>query len=303
MSSLRRRTGGSTYPGTSPAPRGSVRGVHFSPALATAFLVCAVACYGGASLLLSTGSHAVRSRVYITGIGLQAAAFLFAFAARVELPLLVVQSVSAASVAVTAVAGSAVRRWRLTLADGVALVAVVAGISLIGSASQPGRVAMPAAGSLLTPAVVAVLALIGLVVPTRPSLVGALAGLAYGSSAVAGRALAADPLAAVRTTTGVLAGAILVGGVLAGQILLTIAFRRGSAGALDRTPSTAVTGPVSAMYVAATLWPAAAGLLWLGDQLRPGRWPLAACGLALALTGTTRLTERQRRPDPIAVRP
>jgi hypothetical protein len=47
------------------------------------------------------------------------------------------------------------------------------------------------------------------------------------------------------------------------------------------------------MYVAATLWPAAAGLAWLGDALHPGRELPAAVGVVLALAGTTLLTRHE----------
>jgi hypothetical protein len=65
--------------------------------------------------------------------------------------------------------------------------------------------------------------------------------------------------------------------------------------ATDTVASTpaAVTGPVSAMYVVSTLWPAAAGLAWLGDQLHPGREAFAAIGVVLALAGTTLLTAHE----------
>ena len=263
-----------------------------SVTLSAVCLVAAVLCYGVSSLLLSQGSHAVRGRVYLVGLGFQALAFLLAFVARVDLPLLVVQASVAASVAVTAVAGAALGRWSLTRGDGVALFAVTAGIALVGAASQPGRVELGRAGPLLAAAAVAALALAGVTLPWGPTPLGALAGLAYGSSAVAARALAGDPLAAVRSLTGVLAALVLAGGLLAGQVLLTVAFRRGDESA-PQGRSRAVTGPVAAMYVAATLWPAAAGLAWLGDALHPGRSVPAAVGVVLGLAGTTLLTRHE----------
>lgn len=268
-----------------------------SVTLSALCLVAAVLCYGASSLLLSQGSHAVRGRAYLFGLAFQGLAFLLAFVARVDLPLLVVQSAVAASVAVTAVAGAALGRWRLTGPDGVALVAVIAGIALVGSASRPGRVELGQAGPLLVAAAVAALALAGVAgVAARlgATPLGALAGLAYGSSAVAARALAGDPLAAVRSPVGLLAGAVLAGGLLAGQVLLTVAFRRGGTGGPGSEASTAVTGPVAAMYVAATLWPAAAGLAWLGDALHAGRELPAAAGVVLALAGTTLLTRHDQ---------
>ncbi|MFZ0161858.1 MAG: hypothetical protein WAL50_22745, partial [Kineosporiaceae bacterium] len=132
--------------------------MHPSPGQAYTFLALALLCYGASSLLLSQGSHAVRERTYLSGLGFQGAAFLLAFVARAELPLLVVQATVAASVAVTALAGAVLGRWRLTTRDGAALLSVVAGIALVGSASQTGGVVLGEAGPLLVAAAVAALA-------------------------------------------------------------------------------------------------------------------------------------------------
>jgi hypothetical protein len=260
--------------------------VRTSVVLAYGCLVAAVAGYGTSSLLLSQGSHAVRGRIYLVGLAFQAAAFLLAFAARVELPLLVVQAAVAASVAVTAAAGHLLHRWRLHALDGAALVAVVGGIALAGSVSLPSRVGLGDSGPMVVALVVALACVAGAVLPTGATAAGALAGLAFGSSAIAARALAGDPFAAAGSSTGVLAAVALVAGLAVGQVVLTSAFRRGG-----------VTGPVAAMYVAATVWPAAAGLAWLGDRVRPGASALAAAGVVLALAGATVLARHEQGGD------
>ncbi len=272
--------------------------------IAVAALAGAILCYGASSLLLATGSHAVRGRAYLTGLAFQAAAFLLAFLARIDLPLLLVQSAVAASVAVTASAGAVLGRWRLLPRDVAALGAVVAGIALVAGASRPGRAEPVSQPPVLIAAAVALLTLAGLAVRLRPSLLGALAGLAYGSSAIAARMLAADPLAAVHTPAAAAAAIVLVGGVLIGQVLLTVAFRRSARhpdddAAAPTAPtapaaSGSVTGPVAALYIASTLWPSAAGLAWLGDRVQPGRAPLAALGIAAALAGTAVLSRHER---------
>lgn len=260
-----------------------------SVALAVAALAGAVVCYGASSLLLAEGSRRVRGPVYLIGLTAQAAAFLLAFLARADLPLLVVQASVSASVAVTALAGQLLGRWRLGTADLAALTGVVAGIAMAGAAALPTRAELAGPGAMAVALLVAVCCLAALAIPVPPTATGAFAGLAYGSSALAARALAGDPLAVLGTPGGLLAGLVLVSGVAIGQVLLTVAFRRG-AGTQDHAR---VTGPVSAMYVAATVWPAAAGLAWLGDRVRPGAGPLAALGVVLALTGTTVLARRE----------
>ncbi len=263
-----------------------------SVVLAYAALAGAVVCYGASSLLLSEGSHAVRGGVYLSGLAAQAAAFLLAFLARADLPLLLVQACVSASVAVTALAGQRLGRWRLDRLDLTALAAVVAGIALTGVSSLPTRAVLGGGAPMLVALLVAVAALATVPVPVPASATGALAGLAYGSSAVAARGLAADPLDAVRSPTGLLAAAVLVTGLGIGQVLLTVAFRRGAAG-VTAGRSGGVTGPVAAMYVAATVWPALAGLLWLGDAVRPGAGIPAALGVVLALAGTTVLARHE----------
>ncbi len=93
---------------------------------------------------------------------------------------------------------------------------------------------------------------------------GGLAGLAFGASAVAALALAADPAAALRTTSGLFSLVLLLLGTVVGQLCLTSALSSGQ-----------VTGPVSATYAVATIDSVIAGLLWLPDGLaRSGRRPL-----------------------------
>lgn len=259
--------------------------------LAWIALAGGVLCYGVSSLLLSLGADRVRGTAYLTGLAAQAAAFALAFVARVDLPLLVVQASVSASVAVTALAGRLVGRWSLSRLDLVGMVCVVAGIAAVGAASDPTRAEVAGSRPMLIALAVAVASLTAVVRPAPATLTGALAGLAYGSSAVAARALAADPLDAVRSASGGLAAGVMVIGVVIGQVLLTLAFRRGQSGHVG-----SVTGPVSAMYVAATVWPAWAGLAWLGDRVRPGAGPAAAIGLIAALAGAA-LLARHEAPD------
>jgi drug/metabolite transporter (DMT)-like permease len=288
--------------------------------LGYACLVAAAFSYGASTLLLShglgtgsggtgsggtgsggTGSGgnesspgALRLPSYRWGLALQGLAFLLAFVARIDLPLLLVQAGVSASVAVSAVVGAALGRWRLDPLDGTAVASVVAGVALAGAASEPSRASTETMGAPLTGLAVTVgcLAVWQLsarrpgVLPLGATTLGALAGLAFGSSAVGARMLAADPFAALRHPAAAAAALLLVTGLGAGQVLLTTAFRRGS-----------VTGPVAAMYVAATVWPSLAGLVWLADAVQPGRWYWAAAGLVLALAGTARLAGHESHPS------
>jgi len=266
-------------------------------------LVAATFSYGTSTLLLSheldsleTGGGALHLASYRLGLAFQGLAFLLAFVARIDLPLLLVQAGVSASVAVSAVVGAALGRWRLGALDGAAVASVVAGVALAGAASEPSRASTdtlwpPLIGLVVTAACLGLWQVAARrpgLLQLGPTVLGALAGLAFGSSAVGARMLAADPLAALRHPAPAAAAVLLVAGLGAGQVLLTTAFRSGS-----------VTGPVAAMYVAATVWPSLAGLVWLADAVQPGRWWWAAAGLVLALGGTARLAEHESQPAPV----
>lgn len=293
------------------------RRVHPPLAVTVVALVGALAAYGMSSLLFAEGSDRVTSRAYLSGLALQGLAFLLAFLARAQLPLILVQATISASVAVTAIGGVLLGRWRLGLRDGAAIAAVVGGIAAVGASSSPSLVTGTGWTPLLAAAGVCVLALPGLLRqraaehPARApgeaailtaALLGGLGGLSFGSSAIAARMVAADPLSMVRSPIGLAQAGVLIGGLWVGQALLTVALRAARAGA-QPGHSSSVTVPVSAVYIAGTLWPAIAGLVWLGDRLVPGRGSLAAMGLVLALAGVSvlsRSSRPQETPHPVA---
>ncbi len=284
--------------------------MHPPVIVAAVALVGALAGYGVSSLFLAQYSDRVTSPGYLAGLSLQGVGFLLAFVARTQLPLILVQSTISASVAVTAIGGVLLGRWRLDRRDSAALAAVVAGIGAVGASSSPGPVAPSGWVPVLAMGSVSALALLGVLWrPPRVSqgtaagsairaaaLLGVLAGLSYGSSAIAARMVASDPLSMVRSPMGLVQAAVLIGGVWIGQVLLTLALRRARDGS-EPGRSSRVTVPVSAVYIAGTVWPATAGLLWLGDLLLPGRGGLAALGVVLALAGVSALS-RSSHPQP-----
>lgn len=268
--------------------------------ISTVVLVLSVLAYGLATYLLARGSTGgVRAALtrweWLAGTGTQGVAFLLAFLARQDLPLLVVQPALTASVAVTVVLGAVLRRWRLGPRDAVALAAVVAGVAGLGFCASPGRSDVPSAAALGVLAAGLALS-VGWAVRgvrgRRPTGVqafgtGIVAGLAFAVVAVAARVLAADPWGLVRTPTGLVALALLGGGVVLGQVLFTASLSGGS-----------VAGPTASSHVVETVLPALAGIVWLGDAVVPGRAPLAVACTALALAGSVLLTHHGAPPSP-----
>lgn len=253
--------------------------------LSVVALAVAVIAYGSSTLLLSRAangsvSSALRRPLWWTGTTVQALAFLAAFVARHSLPLLVVQPAVTASIAVTALLGTVLHRWRLSPADWAAMALVIVSLAVIGASGVAGRASSLGLAATISCWIAVLVAGAGAThrVAARPMTQGGLAGLAFGASAVAARALAADPAAVLRTTSGLLSLVLLLLGTVVGQLCLTNALSSGQ-----------VTGPVSAMYAVATVGSVIAGLLWLSDGLRPGWAPAAVVGLVLLIVGGARL--------------
>jgi len=257
--------------------------------LAGVALVAAVAAYGWSGLRLAAGSRTggspLRSRSWWLGTALQGAGFGFALLARTVLPLLMVQAAIAGALAVTVLLehGTGVRRLDARTAWAVA--AVVVGIGGIASAVLPGSAQAPGAGVVAALWLVAAGAAAATPVLRQAWPLGALAGCAFGVGAVAARLLVGTGVGlgevvrfwAWPAATWAVALLIPVGIVL-GQWALTRGLARGS--------SAAVLG---GDYLLAVVLPSAAGVLFLGERLRPETAPLAVLGLLAAGWGTRRL--------------
>jgi drug/metabolite transporter (DMT)-like permease len=258
-------------------------------------LAAAVVAYGLATLQLSraaTDGGVLKHPRWWLGVALQGVGFLLTFFARHQLPLILVQPVLTTSLVVTTVAGAAWGMWRLGRADLLRCLLVVAGVALLAAAARPGPagpLGLPGATALTIAELIAVGGLLRpphrLAARHRALWLGGCAGLAYGSVAVAARALAADPVHIVRTGWGAWAVLLMVAGSLAGEAALTVSLRTGHVG-----------GPVSAMYIVSTVAPSAAGLLWLGDRMASDGFPLAAVGTVAALVGSLGLAGHGHPP-------
>lgn len=224
-------------------------------------------------LLLRLASH----RTYLVGLGCQFLAFLFAFLARIDLPLFLVQSAVAAGLGVTAVLGVTILKWRHPPSEIALLVVLCAGLTaLIISAerSQPKEL-----GNTEVIALAAAVAVIGVVGRLAARLkaaaasvaLGALAGVSFGAVAVASR-----PLAAATHSLGDFLSSpllyILLAHSIVGQLLLGLAMQRGS-----------TTAAVAAMDAASAIPAAAIGLFVLGDRIAPGLEWLAGIGFVATL--------------------
>lgn len=231
---------------------------------------------GGARWLL-------RSPVYLGALALVVAGFVLAFTALRGLPVFVVQSGRASSLAVAALLAVPLLGARLRARDWCGLGALGAGLVGLAVAvtSAPGSVPGLAVRVGMV-VVAAVLAAAARVVATRGGsarsglLLAVGAGLGYGLLALGARVVDLSSLPALLTDPAAWAGGL--GGVL-GLGLTVVALRR--------TPVMAAT---AATVATETTVGAVLGVLVAGDHARPGLTWLAVLAFAAVLGGTLLVT-------------
>jgi hypothetical protein len=237
-------------------------------------------------LLLRLATH----RTYLAGVLAQFAGFVFAFLARADLPLFLVQTAAAAGLGVTALLGVLLLKWRLPRAEIVLLGTLALGLAgLIVSAQRSPSQELHTGEIIALASGVLVIAAVGLFAarlrgaPGSVAL-GALAGLCFGAAAVASRPLANIHSLTLFVTDPLLY--ILVAYAAVGQLMLGLAMQRGS-----------TTAAVASMDAAAVIPAALIGLLLLGDRIEHGLEWLAAAGFVVTLGSILGLT-RYAEPQP-----
>lgn len=256
----------------------------------------AALCTGVAALLQAIGARRVgactgvdprllwrlaRSVPYVAGLSMNAAAFVLSLVALRSMPLFVVQAVVASNLAVVAVLSWCVLRHRLRGREWLAVGAVLAGVALLATSTDPAR-----AESLAWIgrwALLGAVILVGALAFGHRRLHGAgpigfLAGLTYGIVAVASRVIGEHLTSATALLLNPATYALALGGAL-GTLLYATALQRGS-----------VTAASAMTIVGQTLGPAAVGILVLGDQSRSGFTAAAAVGFTLAVLGALMLS-------------
>jgi hypothetical protein len=235
--------------------------------------------YGVGTVLQAEGVRPDRdSRLYVAGLVLDALGFAASVAALRSLPLFVVESAIASSVAVTALVAVVFLGARVVRAEALALVAVAAGLVALAVSALPGPSAALATSDrgwivvAVVPAVV--VGVVGWRLPGRTGgLVLALAaGLGFGGTGIAARVLV------VATPWWRTLGNPALWALAGFGALSLVAFGL----ALQRT---AVTAVAAVTVTVETVVPTIVGLLWLGDRVRPGLAWLTVLGLVLTLAG------------------
>ncbi len=232
--------------------------------------------YGVASVLQgvgaarATGPAVLRQPYYVAGLACDGLAWAASLVALADLPLFVVQSVLAGSVAVTVVLARVFLRARLRPWDAAAIVVMVAALTCLAVAFPSGSAPVPAGLGGWS-----LVALLAVAVATAASyrgggsvLLALLAGAAFSGAAVCARAV--DVSAGVRS----LPANPLVWAVLGFGLVGTFGYAR----SLER----GAVGPATAvLWSVETVVAGLAGVLVLGDAVRSG-WTGAAVAAVLA---------------------
>lgn len=273
-------------------------------------LVCALAAavaYGLASVLQASAagsdtSHDINTRglvrivaqwKFLAGVGLDVVGFALQLVALQVLPLFVVQSALAASLAVTAIAARTLG-LRLGRREWYAVGAVCVGLGLLGvSASSEGATTVGHGFQLALIGAVVVLAVARMSSPMFPRrlrapLLGLVGGLGFGVVAISGRTIPSLRPADVITEPAAYIAA--VSGVMA-MLSYAAALQRGG-----------VTTATAMLVVGETVFPAVVGLAALGDRPRPSYTVTAIGGFVLAVAAALMLA-RFGEPHRAAVSP
>ncbi len=258
----------------------------------------AAVAYGSATILQALSVRriaalvpgaSVRARLsagslYAAGLVLDLLGFLASLAALRQLPLFLVESAVASSVAITAVLAVLVLDVRLRRLEVVALAATLAGLVALAVSAREGaaRPVGAVAGWLLlgSAAGVALLVLTGVRTagrPASPVVLAVASGLGFGLVGISARTLH------VRTPWWHTAGDPVLWAVLAHGALATIAYGL----ALHRGRATTVA---AVTFAVETVLPAAIGLAFLGDAVRPHLVPVAVAGFVSTLVGSVLLS-------------
>jgi drug/metabolite transporter (DMT)-like permease len=212
---------------------------------------------------------------FIASLGLDLIGFVAQLVALRELPLFAAQAIIAGNLAVTAVFAAWLMHLELAWREWLAVGGVILGVGMLGSSAGPHAVtgvspqfklALIVAVAGIAAAGIAASRLRG---PARTPVLGAIAGLGYGVLAVAARVLPGfSPHQLIRDPA---AYALAAAGIVSFMLYAT-ALEGGS-----------VTVATAAVVLAETTPPAVVGVMFLGDQTRPGLGGVAVLGFSLAI--------------------
>jgi drug/metabolite transporter (DMT)-like permease len=212
---------------------------------------------------------------FIASLGLDLIGFFAQLVALRQLPLFAAQAIIAGNLAVTAVFAAWLIHLELAWREWLAVGGVILGVGMLGASAGPhAATGVSPQFKLALIVAVAGIAAAGIAAsrlprPARTPVLGAIAGLGYGVLAVAARVLPGfSPHQLIRDPA---AYALAAAGIVSFMFYAT-ALEGGS-----------VTVATAAVVLAETTPPAVVGVMFLGDQTRPGLGGVAVLGFSLAI--------------------
>ena len=261
-------------------------------------VLCSAVSYGLAAVLQSIGAKRIEpgagvglrslARVatqlpYLIGLGLDGFGWLLSLVALSQLPLFVVQAVVAGAIGFVVLFAAIFERTRPTMRQ-VGFIAVLflglAGLALSGAPETAARTT--ATFTILMWIGAVMVGLTGFIAPRHmgaaraTALLGALAGLCFGGTALCARSLIGE--LSLGDVADPLLWAMVVLGAL-GFVFYTAALQRGSA-----------TVATAWMFTTETVVPALIGLSVLGDAARNGFAGVAAVSFVVTVGAAVGLT-------------
>ncbi|GAB2864827.1 hypothetical protein [Lentzea nigeriaca] len=230
-----------------------------------------------------------KDRLYLLGFAGQVGGFGFAFLARAELPLYLVQAGSSCAVGLATAFGLLVLKWRVRPLEVGVLVMMAAGLVLLVTASESSVAKdIPTVPGLIFLG----LPLLVIVFCSRAAqgassvLVSVLAGTAFAVVAIIGRSVADESLPALLLNTLTW---LMIVAALVGQSCLAVALQRGTA-----------TSAVAAMDATTVVLTSVVGIGMLGDRITPGwEWAVGS-GMTLVVAGVLVLGSPSRTTAEVA---
>jgi drug/metabolite transporter (DMT)-like permease len=212
---------------------------------------------------------------FIASLGLDLIGFFAQLVALRQLPLFAAQAIIAGNLAVTAVFAAWLIHLELAWREWLAVGGVILGVGMLGSSAGPHAVTgVSPQFKLALILAVAGIAVAGIAASRLPRamrtpVLGGVAGLGYGVLAVAARVLPGfSPHQLIKDPA---AYALAAAGIVSFMLYAT-ALEGGS-----------VTVATAAVVLAETTPPAVVGVMFLGDQTRPGLGGVAVLGFSLAI--------------------
>ncbi|MDO5736725.1 MAG: hypothetical protein Q4P15_09650 [Propionibacteriaceae bacterium] len=229
----------------------------------------------------AVGMSILRNPLYVAGLGLDVAGWGLSVVAMRHLPLLAVQTILAASLAVTVVLGALVLRLKPGRSVWTAVVVVCLACGVVVMAAQPGPPGPAPAGFSAAMGIALGLLVVAAVLSFRHPHTAAcavLAGLGYSGAAVAARAVHGAPIDVLlaEPLVWLIAGFAVVGAVMFARAL--------------ETRDDAVNEASAWLWVIEIVAPSLIGVLVLGDQVRPG-WAIpTVVAIVAAIVATMRIS-------------